>query len=130
MGSYGGVVLTRTVTNSRTITADWTSPVLEFPGAVGAAFDINISAAVDTPAVVFKIQAQDAYATTVYESVLESASKTGTGHFRMIVHPACAAVTNLIANQPLPKRFVIFADGTWAGTDSITFSIAATTYPS
>jgi hypothetical protein len=107
---------------SHTITADENLSV-QVCKHRGIIVDIEVTASVDTPSVVFNIQGKDqGSATPTYTTLLASAAVTGTGHTRLVVYPGAIAVTNVVANQPMPYQWRLQADGTWAGTDAITYT--------
>jgi len=85
---------------------------------------INVTAAVDTPSVVFTIEEKDSVGAG-YNSILASAAITGTGLTVLTVYPGAVAVANRVANEPLPRTWRVTA--THADTDSITYSVSACT---
>lgn len=119
----------RQLTASRTITADWTSEAISNFVYRGAIFNINVTALTDTPSVVFTIQESDPTLPTTWTNLLLSAAVTATGVTRLIIYPGAVAVANGVLNQPMPRRFRLFADGTWGGTDGITFTADVTLVP-
>lgn len=83
---------------------------------------IDITAAADTPSVVFTIKGWDPVTATEW-TILASAAKTGTGDTILQVGPDIAASANLIAQHYIPafiKITAVHADG-----DSITYSVNA-----
>ncbi len=83
---------------------------------------IDITAAVSSPSVVFKIQGYDPVSDKTWD-VLASAAKTGTGTTHLVVSPHIAAAANVNAKDILPAYIRVLADH--SNTDSITYSVAA-----
>ena len=111
--------------SSHTITADENSAVQKCRHR-GMILDIIVTAVTDTPSVVFTIQSKDYPDGTTYTNLLLSAAVTGTGTTRLIIYPGCVAVANSILNQPMPMYWRLFSDGTWGGTDGITYQVYVT----
>lgn len=115
---------TATVLASAARTATTDSADLTNHNGRGVAVDIDVTAIVDTPSVVFHVQAKDPVS-GVYVTVLESAAVVGTGHTRLRVYPGIAAVANLAASDILSRTWRVRA--VHADADSITYSVGANT---
>jgi hypothetical protein len=87
---------------------------------------IDVTAATDTPSVVFTLQGRDPVSGQYY-TLLASAAITGTGTTVLLIYPGATAAANLVANLPLPKTWRLLA--THADADSITYSAAAELLP-
>ena len=122
-------VKTDTVLPLTTLTADFTSRTMTNRGYRGLIFDVEAGAITDTPSATINIQAKDPAAPSVWTTILTSAAVVAAVHLRLIVYPGTTAAANLIINQPAPREFRVFVDGTWGGTDAIPMSIAVTYCP-
>lgn len=83
---------------------------------------IDVTAAADTPSVVFTIQGKDVVSGKYY-TLLASAAITGTGTTVLRVGPGLTAAANLVASDILPRTWRVIA--THADSDSITYSVGA-----
>lgn len=117
--------ITLSASSAKTATANY-EPNANNRYARGVVVYINITASSATPSVVFTIQGYDEASDAWYD-ILASAAQTGTAAVRMRVHPSLAAVTNLAANDLLPRRWRVRA--VHADSDSITFSLGACLIP-
>jgi hypothetical protein len=95
-------------------------------GHRGVEVVINVSAAADTPSVVFTIQGRDPVSGEYY-TILASAAVTGTGVTILRAFPGATAANNTVANFLLPAVWRVLA--THADTDSITYSVSGTLLP-
>jgi hypothetical protein len=121
------------LTGSRTITADWTSPVINNPGYSRCQIYIKVTAIADTPSVIPTLQGKDAVSGDWF-NLLVSTAITTTGNVLLTLGPGQSEVDDIDAgvtsgNGFLPKQWRLFMDGTWAGTDAITFTAGATVAP-
>lgn len=107
-------------------TATVASSVFANQGYRGMHLVIDVSAATDTPSVVFTIQGQSPLGDDFY-TILASAAITGTGTTVLRVYPGLTAAANTIANDVLPHLWRVNA--VHADADSITYSVAATLIP-
>ncbi len=82
---------------------------------------VNVTAAVDTPSVVFTIEVADPLS-GVYTALLTSAAITGTGHHLLEVAPGITPVANLAVAKQVGRTWRVTA--THADSDSITYSVA------
>lgn len=87
---------------------------------MGGVFFINVTAATDSPSVVFTIAGVDP--TGAAYTILASAAITGVGATVLRIHPALTAAANTIAKDVLPQAIKITA--THADADSITYSVS------
>ena len=101
-------------------TATHNSGDLENPDHRGLHLVIDVTAASDTPSVVFTIQGKDEVSGKYY-TVLASAAITGTGTTVLRVYPGCIASANVIANDVLPPVWRVLA--THGDADSITYTV-------
>lgn len=101
---------------ARTATSSATIPCKSGAGF----FYINVSAAADTPSVVFTISGVDPGG-SVAHTILESVAITGTGLTVLRVNPQLTGSANTIAKDMLPAALKITA--THADADSITYSM-------
>ena len=113
------------------ITADWNSAKKRADGCTRAQVLINVSAVTDTPSVVFQIEAYDRQSDG-YFAVAKSAAVTGTGQYVLTLGPGQNEVDDVDTapvissnNGFLPPIWRLTADGTWGGTDGITFTAVA-----
>jgi len=81
---------------------------------------IDVTAAADTPSVVFTIQGVMPVSTKKY-TILASSAITGTGTTVLRVYPGATAATNAAANDVLPAVWTLSA--VHADADSITYSV-------
>lgn len=81
---------------------------------------IDVTAASDTPSVVFTIQGKDELSDKYY-TILASAAITGTGTTVLRVYPNLTASANVTVNDVLPRNWRVIA--THADADSITYSV-------
>lgn len=88
----------------------------------GAHIIIDVTAASDTPSVVFTVQGKDPVGGKYY-TILASAAITGIGTTVLRVFPDATASANVAANDYLPLTWRVIA--THADTDSITYSVGA-----
>lgn len=98
-------------------------------GAHGLIVVINVSAATDTPSVVFSVKGvvypsgKTPGATAVKWTILESAAITGTGTTVLQVAPELGNAANELAEHLVPDLVEISA--AHADADSITYSVTA-----
>lgn len=109
-----------TILASAARTADTVSELFINEAHLGILILIDITAAADTPSVVFTVQSE---INGVYSTVLASAAKTGISQTVLLIYPTITASANLKANDVLPHRWRV--DCNHADTDSITYSIKA-----
>jgi hypothetical protein len=83
---------------------------------------IDVTAAADTPSVVFTLQGYDPLSQKYY-TILASAAITGTGTTVLRVYPGSTVTANLSAADVLPRLWRVNA--VHADTDSITYSVGA-----
>lgn len=83
---------------------------------------IDATAKADTPSVVFSIQEKD-HIGGDFKTILSSAAVTDaiTSPVVLTVYPGCAAVTNQVLNEPLPREWRVIA--THSDGDSLTYSV-------
>lgn len=105
---------------SQNITANANSTTVINRNHKGIIVDIDVTAITDTPSVVPNIQSEDPAGT--WTTLLAGAAITATGHVRLVIYPGAVAVANSVLNQPLPNKIRLQMDGTWSGTDAITFT--------
>lgn len=121
-----------TLHTSSAITADWLSTKQTNRGYRGVRVVIDISASTDTPSVVFNILGYDPVSTETF-LILASAAQTGTTAantpLQLTVYPGVTETANVDASNVLPKFWYLQADGSWGGTDAITFTAVATLLP-
>lgn len=110
------------------ITADWSSERKTSGGCNRIQVLINVSAVTDTPSVVFQLEAYDRQSNS-YFAIAKSAAVTGTGQYVLTLGPGQNEVDDVDSapvvssvNGFLPPRFRLTADGSWGGTDGMTFS--------
>ena len=101
-------------------TATPTAVSVEDDYVFGIQVPIVVSAASATPSVVPTIDGYDPLSDTWY-NLLTGAALTGTGTTILRVHPDLTAVTNLTAQDFLPKKYRLVM--THADTDSITYTV-------
>lgn len=87
---------------------------------------IDVTAAADTPSVVFTIQGHSPLGDDYY-TILASAAITGTGTTVLRVFPAATAANNTVANDQLPALWRVNA--VHADADAITYSVNAHLLP-
>jgi len=87
---------------------------------------IDVTAAADTPSVVFTIQGKDR-ASGKYYTILASAAITATGTTVLRVYPDLTAAANLVVNDVLPECWRVIA--TAADADSLTYSVGVSLLP-
>lgn len=92
--------------------------------AVGgsAVIVVDVTAATDTPSVVFTVQGKDTTSGKYY-TILTSAAVTATGTTVLKVGPGLTAAANTVVNDMLPNVWRVIA--THADADSITYSVGA-----
>lgn len=113
------------------ITSDWSSTKRINQGYSRIAVLINVSAITDSPSVVATIEAYDRVSNT-YMAVAKSAAITGTGAYILTLGPGqnetddvdSAPVISSV-NGFLPRQWRLTMDGTWGGTDGMTFTASA-----
>lgn len=123
-----------TITGSRTITADWNSSQYTNPGYIRAALYVKITAVTDTPSVIFAIQGKDVVSGDWY-TVAATAALTAAGTILLTLGPGQNEVDDVDStitsvNGFLPRFYRVQADGTWGGTDDITFTAGLQLFPS
>ncbi len=87
---------------------------------------IDVTAAADTPSVVFTLQGHSPLGDDYY-TILASAAVTGAGTSVLRVYPGLAAATNVAVSDCLPGSWRVAA--VHADSDSITYSVAAVLLP-
>lgn len=107
-------------------TATEASSVFPNTGFRGLHLVIDVTAAADTPSVVFTIQGQSPLGSDFY-TILASAAITGTGTTVLRVYPGLTAAANTVANDVLPHLWRVNA--VHADADSITYSVNAILIP-
>lgn len=95
-------------------------------GHRGVEVVIDVTAAADTPSVVFTIQGYSPLGDDYY-TILASAAITGTGTTVLRAFPDATAAANTVANFQLPGLWRVNA--VHADTDSITYSVNAWLMP-
>lgn len=90
--------------------------------AAGLVLIIDVTAATDTPSVVFTIVGVDDASGDNW-TVLASAAITGTGTTVLRVHPSLTAASNTIAKDMVPAHWSVTA--VHDDSDSITYSVGA-----
>jgi hypothetical protein len=109
------------------ITSDWSSSkIINYEGYTRAQLYVNISAVTDTPSVIFAIQGYD-HVADAYTTIAATAAQTGTGSILLTLGPGQSEVDDVDSgitsvNGFLPRQFKILADGSWGGTDGMTFT--------
>lgn len=88
----------------------------------GLVLVVDVTAATDTPSVVFTIVGSDPVSTKTW-TILASAAITGTGTTVLRVHPELTVSANLVAKDIVPAYWTVTA--VRADADSITYSVAA-----
>lgn len=86
----------------------------------GGVIQINVTAASDTPSVVFTVQHQSDVGTD-WADLIASAAITGTGTTNIVLHPDAADTANLSENTALGTAWRLKA--VHADSDSITYSV-------
>lgn len=105
---------------ARTATANFAAPRNLYHRGVTVVIDVT--AAADTPSVVFTVQGRDPTSGKYY-ALLASAAVTEAGTTRLTVYPGITAATNAAASLPLPLEWRVNA--TAADADSLTYSVSA-----
>lgn len=95
-------------------------------GGRGAVIVIDVTAAADTPSVVFTVQGKDDLSGKYY-TMLASAAITATGTTVLRIFPGMTAAANVAANDVLPRTWRVNA--VHADADSITYSVGASIIP-
>ena len=111
-----------TLFTSKARTATENSPDQLNPSASGLHLVIDVTAATDTPSVVFTLQGKCPVSGKYY-TILASSAITGTGTTVLKVFPGSAVAANATANDILPKHWRVIA--THADADSITYTVTA-----
>lgn len=88
----------------------------------GVRVHVEVTAAADTPSVVFTIQGKDAISGDYY-TLLASAAVTGISENYYLVYPGGTAAANLVANLALPPVWRVNCVA--ADADSITYRVTA-----
>ena len=103
-------------------TATTYSDIFENDWHNGVKIFIDATAKADTPSVTFSIQERDP-AGGKFHTVLTSAAITDVTSepVVLVVSPGCAAVSNRVADEPLPREWRVVA--THADADSLTYSV-------
>lgn len=101
-------------------TASIDSPDIVNNYGKGVIVFVNITAIVDTPSIIVKIQGKDPVSGNYYD-ILSSVSLTQTGTTGLRVYPGIAETANQRANDILPKTWRVSV--THADADSITYSV-------
>jgi len=119
----GGVNFQGTLLASaaRTVTVDTDDQ--RNPGARGVMVTLDVTAVVDTPSIVLKVQHKDP-ASAKYETLLSATAVTATGTHTYIVHTdvgTAAGDITAVANYPLGQTWRVRVEH--ADTDSITYSV-------
>ena len=115
MGKYN-----RSFYPSAARTATPTAVSIEDDYVLGIQVVINVTAVGVTPSVVPTIDGYDPLSDTWY-TLLTGAAITGTGATVLRVHPDLAAVTNLTAQDFLPKKYRLVM--THGNATTITYSV-------
>jgi hypothetical protein len=95
-------------------------------GALGVRLYIDVTAATDTPSVVFTVQVYDKYAAQ-YHTLLTSAAVTAIGRSFLEIYPNGATAANVRATNHIGKGFRVTA--THADADSITYRVTGEWLP-
>lgn len=111
-----------TLLSSAARTADPLKPDLINSNARGIMLTIDTTAFSGSPSVVVTIEGKDD-ASGKWLPLLVSAAITGTGTVVMRIYPGLTPISNLTANDVLPRTFRV--KPVHANTDSITYSIGA-----
>ena len=90
----------------------------------GLKLTINVTAATDTPSVVFTVEGKDSVSGEYY-TLLTSAAITATGKTVLTIYPGATAAANVTVNDVLPIDWRVRA--THADADSITYSVGVNT---
>jgi hypothetical protein len=101
-------------------TATVSSADLTNTGKRGIHVYLDVTASAATPSITLKIEGKDSLSGDYY-TILESAAVTGASNNIYKVFPGATAVTNLVANDIIPKTFRITM--THSDSDSITYSV-------
>ncbi len=113
---------TRTIFASATRTASPASSVFINKQNTGIQIIVDVTAAVDTPSVVFRVQGKDSLSDDWYTLLTTSAVESvGIAVFR--VEPGATADPGATATAGLPRIYRVTA--THADSDSITYSVGA-----
>jgi hypothetical protein len=91
------------------------------PFARGVVLVIDVTAAADTPSVVFTVKGKSSLGTDYY-TILASAAITGTGQTVLRIYPGLTAANNTIASDILPRVWRV--EAVHADADSITYSVS------
>lgn len=113
---------------AETISADWNSVTLINRNHRGVIVNFVFANEVDTVSVTPKIQELLPDGSS-YRDILAGAAVTANGNVTLIVYPGAVAVSNLVANEPLPHKFRVLLTATWGGTDAIDVTVVAQFVP-
>jgi hypothetical protein len=96
-------------------------------GYSGVIIDIEVTGTFTGTSLTFTLQGKDPGGTNAYYTLLVSAAVSGTGHTRLVVHPAVTVVANTHASSLLPQTWRLTTTET--SMDVITFTASATLIP-
>lgn len=116
----------RTHASGLTISDDW-SATLTNRAHRGIIVNFVFANEVDTVSVTPKIQ--EVLPDGSFRDILAGAAVTAAGNITLFVYPGAIAVTNVVANQPLPKRIRLLLTATWDGTDAIDVTVRSMLVP-
>ena len=123
--------ITLRTTGLAEITANWSSTKQINIGYSRIAVFITVSAVTDSPSVVATLEAYD-HVTNTYFAIAKSAAISTTGQYVLTLGPGqnetddvdtAPVITSV--NGFLPRQFRLTMDGSWGGTDGMTFSAIA-----
>lgn len=97
-------------------------------GGAGLIVTIAVTAAADSPSVVFTVQGKDKISGQYY-TLLASAAITGTGTTALMIHPALTAAANSKASALVPDVWRVQAVGAAAVDATMTARVSACLTP-